>query len=297
MQIRCNNCPRQCNALRSESENIGGICKSALLPKIAKVSLHNWEEPCISGTKGSGTLFFSGCSLKCVFCQNYNISQENFGKRVSTQRLAEIFREIEASGAHNINLVNPTHYFWAIEQALNIYKPKIPLVYNSGGYDLPENIKKGIFDVYLMDLKYINNETAFKYSKCDNYTDFAFNAIKAAYELQNEPIFDENGILQKGLIVRHLILPQHTNDAIKVIDWFKENTPNAILSIMSQYVPMYKAEEYKTINRQITKREYDKVLNYVSDKKLSHVYTQKRTSSDAKYIPDFNLDGIEKASF
>ncbi len=292
MQIRCNSCPRQCNALRSDDENIGGICKSGLLPKIAKVSLHNWEEPCISGTKGSGTIFFSGCSLKCVFCQNYNISQEYFGKIVSVERLAEIFKELEVLGAHNINFVNPTHYLWAIEEALKIYQPKIPLVYNSGGYDLPESIKKDIFDVYLMDLKYINNETAFKYSKCDNYTNFVFDAIKAAYELQKEPVFDENGILQKGLIVRHLILPQHTNDAIKVIDWFKENTPDAILSMMSQYVPMFKAESFKEINRPITKREYDKVIDYALDKNLKHIYIQGRASSKKSYIPEFDLKGV-----
>ncbi len=292
MQIRCNNCPRRCNALRDDTANLGGVCQNGLLPKVAKVSLHAWEEPCISGSKGSGTIFFSGCNLKCVYCQNHQISQENFGAYISVERLAEIFKEIEDAGAHNINFVNPTHYFWAIEKALEIYRPKIPLVYNSSGYDLPENIKKGIFDVYLMDLKYIYNEVASKYSKCDNYTDFAFNAIKATYELQNEPIFDENGILQKGLIVRHLILPQHTNDAIKVIDWFKENTPNAILSIMSQYVPMYNAENFKEINRPITKREYDKVIDYVLDKDLKHIYIQDRSSSSKSYIPEFDLKGV-----
>ncbi len=292
MQIKCNSCPRRCDALRLETENKGGVCQSGLLPRIARVALHNWEEPCISGTKGSGTIFFSGCSLRCVYCQNYNISHENFGKTVSVSRLAEIFKEIEASGAHNINFVNPTHYLWAIEEALKIYRPKIPLVYNSGGYDLAENIKKNIFDVYLMDLKYIDNETALKYSKCPDYTDFAFKAIKTAYELKTEPIFNDEGILQSGLIVRHLILPQHTNDAIKVIDWFKENTPDAILSLMSQYVPLYRAKDFKEINRPITKREHDKVLSYAYDKNLKHIYVQSRTSSSKNFIPDFNLQGV-----
>ncbi len=292
MQIKCNNCPRRCNAIRTDKDNIGGVCQSGLLPKIAKVSLHNWEEPCISGTKGSGTIFFSGCSLKCVYCQNHNISQENFGKVVSIERLAEIFREIEDLGAHNINFVNPTHYLWAIEEALKIYHPKIPLVFNSGGYDLPENIQRDIFDIYLMDLKYIDNETALKYSKCANYTDFAFEAIKTAYNLKSLPIFNDEGILQSGLIVRHLILPQHTNAAMKIIDWFKENTPDAILSIMSQYVPMFKAERFKEINRPITKREYDKVVDYAADKNIKHIYIQSRTSSSVKYIPNFDLDGV-----
>lgn len=292
MQIKCNNCPRQCNALRTDRSNDFGVCKSGLLPKVARAALHFWEEPCISGSNGSGTIFFSGCSLKCVYCQNYNISQDNFGEYVSVKRLAEIFKELENSGAHNINFVNPTHCLFAIEEALKIYRPKIPLVYNSGGYDLCENIEKDIFDVYLMDLKYIDNNTAEKFSKCKNYTDFAFKAIKAAYELHPKPEFDENGILQSGLIVRHLILPQHTGAAIKVIDWFKENTPDAILSLMSQYVPLYKAFDYEIINRPITKREHDKVIEYALSKDIEHVYTQKRASSNTRYIPDFNLEGI-----
>lgn len=292
MQIKCNSCPRQCNALRTDTSNDFGICKSGLLPKIARAVLHFWEEPCISGSKGSGTIFFSGCSLKCVYCQNYNISQENFGQYVSVERLAEIFKELENLGAHNINFVNPTHYLWAIEEALKLYKPKIPLVYNSGGYDLPENIEKDIFDVYLMDLKYVDNKTAATFSKCADYTDFAFNAIKAAYKLHSKPVFDENGILKSGLIVRHLILPQHTGEAMKVVDWFKENVPDAILSLMSQYTPQYKAEDYKIINRPITKREHDKVIDYALSMNVEHIYTQKRTSSNTKYIPDFNLEGI-----
>ncbi len=257
-------------------------------PKIARADLHFWEEPCISGTYGSGTIFFSGCSLSCVYCQNFEISHKNKGRVVTPEQLAEIMRELELKGAHNINFVNPTHFFTCIKRALQIYKPKIPLVYNSGGYDLAENIKEDIFDIYLMDLKYISADRSAKYSSASDYFEYASAAIKAAYDLK-ETIIDKNGIMQSGVIVRHLVLPLATREAMAVIDWFSENTPDAYLSLMSQYVPCGKAHEFKELNRKITKREYEKVLEYLYTKPLQNVFIQDYSSSDKKYIPDFNF--------
>ncbi len=259
-----------------------------IYPKIARADLHFWEEPCISGKNGSGTVFFSGCSLRCVYCQNYEISQGGKGETITPERLAQIFRELENKGAHNINFVNPTHYIWAIEQALKIYKPKIPLVFNSGGYDLEETVKKGIFDIYLFDLKYVSSDKSLKYSAASDYFEVASKAILAAYKLKGEACF-ENGIMQSGVIVRHLVLPMNTNEAIRVIDWVNDNVPSVYFSLMAQYIPSGKAENYKEINRRITQREYDKVVDYICGKNMPNVYIQSRESAKECYVPDFNL--------
>ena len=264
-----------------------------LSPKVARADLHFWEEPCISGKKGSGTVFFSGCTLDCVFCQNYDISHGGFGKVITHQRLADIFKELEEKGAHNINLVTPTHFVPAIIRALDIYKPQIPIVYNSGGYDTVEQIKalKDYVDIFLMDLKYLSNERAQVYSGAPEYPKYAVSAIKEAY--LSQPVCEfKDGIMQKGLIVRHLLLPQGTNEAIKVFDWVRENTPNVYFSIMSQYTPCGKALDMPIINRPVTKREYEKVLSHICDSGFEKVYIQERESSDKKYIPPFNLEGV-----
>lgn len=258
------------------------------LPKIARTDLHFWEEPCISGTQGSGTIFFSGCTLRCVYCQNFKISHKNEGVIVTVEKLADIMRELEQRGAHNINFVNPTHYFHIIKDAISIYKPKIPLVCNSSGYELIDNINQDIFDIYLFDLKYVSSDKALKYSGAADYFSYATNAITAAYKLKGSAVLDKNGIMQSGVIVRHLVLPLSTNEAIAVIDWFCENTPDAYLSIMAQYIPCGNAERYKEINRKITKREYEKVLNYLYTKDVKNIYIQDRLSADPKFIPDFN---------
>ncbi len=260
-------------------------------PKIARVGLHKWEEPFISGTNGSGTVFFSGCSLKCVFCQNSEISAGGKGIVITPESLAEQFKKLEQMGAHNINFVSPSHYITAIKEALKIYKPKIPLVYNSGGYDKEETINEDIFDIYLMDLKYLSNERALKYSGVKNYPEIAANAIIAAYKNHTTPVFNSNGIMQSGLAVRHLVLPQGTREAMSVVDWFMNNTPNAYLSIMGQYVPCNKAEQYKEINRKITKREYNKVLDYALQFNNNNILFQSLTSAKTDFIPDFNFEG------
>ncbi len=259
-----------------------------IYPKIARADLHFWEEPCISGQNGSGTIFFSGCSLSCVYCQNYEISHNGKGQVITPSELAEIFRELEQKGAHNINFVNPTHYVLAIKEALKIYKPKIPLVFNSGGYDLEETINEDIFDIYLFDLKYVSAEKSLKYSAAADYFEFASKAILAAYRLKARPIF-KNGIMQSGLIVRHLVLPMNTNETIGVIDWVSENIPDVHFSLMAQYIPCGKAENYSEINRRITQREYDKVVDYICGNNMPNVYIQSRRSAKEYYIPKFDL--------
>ena len=286
----CNLCPRRCNAIRTDTENINGFCKMPLNPRVARADLHFWEEPCISGNKGSGTVFFSGCSLSCVYCQNFDISHKNSGKTITDRELADIFKELEQKGAHNINLVTPSHYVTSIIKALDIYKPKIPVVYNSSGYDNSETIKmlEGYIDVYLMDLKYISEDRALKYSCAQNYPEIAKNAIIEAYCQQNKCVFKDE-IMQKGVIVRHLLLPQGTREAMAVFDWVRENTPNAYFSIMSQYLPLGKASNFKEINRKVTDREYNKVLDYICSFDFPNVYIQSKSSADKSYIPDFNL--------
>lgn len=288
----CKACPRQCNSERNEKGNTSGFCGMPLFPVVARAELHFGEEPCISGKNGSGTIFFSGCSLKCVYCQNEIISHNGMGKIITPTRLSEIFKELEDKGAHNINFVNPTHFIYAIKEALKIYRPKIPLVYNSSGYDLAKVIEEDIFDIYLMDLKYISEEKSLKYSGAKDYFEYASKSIKEAFRLKGEAVFDSDGIMQKGLIVRHLILPMGTNEAKKIIDWFSDNVKDAYLSLMSQYTPMAKCEDYQEINRKITKREYNKVIDYAISKNLTNVFVQDISSANKTYIPDFDLSGV-----
>ncbi len=287
---RCNVCPRKCNVNRESG--VLGACNAPDSIKLAKACLHFGEEPCISGKRGSGTIFFSGCNLKCVFCQNGIISHESFGKKVSVERLAEIMAELEAKGAHNINFVTPTHYTHKIKDALSIYKPNIPLVYNSSGYEDISLIEEDIFDVYLFDLKFFSREKSLKYAGCTDYFEVASSVIKKACEIKGVPVFDREGMLTNGVIVRHLILPQSTNDAIKIIDWLNDSAPNICFSLMSQYLPMHRAFEYKELGRKISKREYEKVLNALIDTNFYKIYSQDLTSATDEYIPDFNLEGI-----
>lgn len=292
--MKCNLCPRRCNTQRTENENVNGYCKMPLQPVVARAALHFWEEPCISGTNGSGTVFFSGCSLGCIYCQNEEISHLSKGKQITVERLSKIFKEIEALGAHNINLVSPTHYAFSIKQALDIYKPEIPIVWNSSGYENPETLKmlEGYVDIFLMDLKYLTAERAFEYSNAADYPETATKAILECYRQKPNCIFDENGIMQKGVIVRHLILPQGTREALLVFDWVRENVPNAYFSIMSQYTPYGNAKKHKIISRKITSREYDKVLTYIYNSGFENCYIQERTSADESFIPPFDLTGI-----
>lgn len=289
----CNLCPRQCNALRNETQNIGGVCSMPEKPVLARAALHFGEEPSISGKNGSGTVFFSGCSLHCVFCQNSVISENNKGKAVTINKLADIFKSLEAKGAHNINLVTPTQYVDAIIGALDIYKPKIPIVYNSSGFENVETLKRleKYVDIFLMDFKYIDEQKAKLYSFAFDYPEICKNALLECYRQQPKCIF-EDGIMQKGVIVRHLLLPQSTRDAITIFDWVNKNLPNAYFSLMSQYLPLYKAKNMPIINRKITSREYNKVVDYILSSGFENCYIQNISSATKEYIPDFDFTGI-----
>ncbi|MBQ3816933.1 MAG: radical SAM protein [Clostridia bacterium] len=290
--MKCNLCPRQCNAERGLQNN-EGYCRMPLQPVVARADLHFWEEPIISGSRGSGTVFFSGCSLGCVYCQNYEISNCKKGKEITINRLAEIFSQLEEKGAHNINLVNPTHYALAIKQALSLYRPKIPIVYNSSGYESVKTLEmlKEYIDIYLLDFKYMSEDRAALYSKAGDYPEIAKKAIKKCCEAVNEPII-ENGIMKKGVIIRHLLLPRATNEAIKIFDWVRENAPQSYFSLMSQYIPYGKAGEFAEINRRVTNREYEKVTDYICKTSFLNVFIQERDSSDKKYIPEFDFSGV-----
>lgn len=290
----CNLCPRRCGAKRTETENISGHCKAPETVVLSRAALHFWEEPCISGQNGSGTVFFSGCPLSCVFCQNREISQQINGKAVTVERLAEIFRELELAGAENINLVSPTHYVLEIAKAFEIYKPKIPVVYNSGGYESEAtlSVASKFTDIFLIDLKYLDSEKALKYSSAADYPEVATKAILRCAEIVKENIFDEMGMMKKGLIVRHLILPRSTNDAINVIDWVEDNVPFAVLSIMSQYTPCGNLKEFPEIDRKLTLREHKKVLEFAADCKVKKIYTQSLSSVGEQFIPSFDMTGV-----
>ena len=294
MSNYCTICPRNCNAERN-SGNGNGFCKMGSNPVVARISKHMWEEPCISATNGSGTVFFSGCTMKCVFCQNYKISTENFGKVLTPLQLADCYKRLEAMGVHNINLVNPTHFVPSIIESMNIYKPQIPVVYNCSGYEKVETLQllNGYIDIYLPDFKYATNEIAKKYSNAPNYPQTALKAIGEMLIQQPYNIYDDNGIMQKGVIVRHLVLPSNTKNSIAVLDMINENFGNEItLSLMSQYTPCGIADKYPEINRKITKREYQKVLTHLENLSFDG-FAQELSSATINYIPDFNLQGLD----
>lgn len=286
----CNLCPRSCNAERYE-EYGRGYCKMGTLPRIARAAPHMWEEPCISGTKGSGTIFFSGCVLSCVFCQNNEISAGGKGKTVTVGQLTDHIKRLEQMGVHNINLVSPTPYIESVIEAFSIYKPAIPVVYNTGGYEKPETIKRleGIVDIYLPDMKYISSELSSKYSHASDYAEYACASIAEMVRQTGRPVFDDNGIMQRGTIVRHLILPSNTKNSIAVLEYLDKNFGSDILiSLMGQYFPAGKAKDYPEINRTITKREYEKVLSALDDMSLDG-FAQELDSATDKYVPDFDL--------
>ncbi|NLG93490.1 MAG: radical SAM protein [Clostridiales bacterium] len=290
----CTLCPRGCGALRTENEG-AGFCGMGANPVVARAALHFWEEPCISGKRGSGTVFFTGCCLKCVFCQNYQISTEKeVGKIISAQELADIFDRLAEQGAHNINLVNPTHFVPAILKALALRKTKLPVVYNSGGYENPETLKMldGWIDSYLPDFKYADNLLAQKYSGAPNYVKNAKASVLEMARQTGPAAFDAEGMMTRGTIVRHLILPGNTRNSIAVLDWLGENLPAGVLvSLMAQYIPCGKAGDFPEINRRITAREYQKVQEHLFRLNLDG-FVQERKSASRDFIPPFNLEGV-----
>ena len=287
----CNQCPRKCNVDR---ENALGYCRAPNAYKLARASLHFWEEPCISGKNGSGTVFFSGRNLGCVFCQNYEISHNCKGVEVSEERLIRIFEHLVDEGANNINLVNPTHYAVQLAHTLKKYKPPVPVVYNTSGYDSVDTLRllDGLVDIYLPDFKYIRNDKALRYSRAEDYPQFAMPALREMKRQVGDDVFDENGIMKKGMIIRHLVLPSNTNSSIQALDYLAENFGDTYVSVMAQYVPCTDLSEYKEINRKITEREYDKVVNHILDLGLEKVFLQTLESATEDYIPDFDLSGV-----
>lgn len=293
---QCHMCPRACNVNRNKTSS--GVCNAGNEIMIARVSLHHWEEPPVSGTNGSGTVFFSNCNLKCVFCQNHEISQNGTGKEVSIKRLSEIFLEQQERGAHNINLVTPTHYALQIIEALKLAKEKglhIPILYNSNGYESLSTLKalNGYIDVYLPDFKYYNDKYAIKYSSAPNYFKIASEAIKYMYSQVGPAQFDENGIIRKGMIIRHLMLPNLLFDSKKIIDFiFKNFHHNVYISIMNQYTPMYKACEFKELNKSLNPKLYDSLIDYCSYLGIKNAFIQDCGTNTEDFVPEFDLRGV-----
>ena len=258
--------------------------------KLARASLHFWEEPCISGKNGSGTVFFSGCNLGCVFCQNYEISQRKIGRDVSADELIKIFESLIEKGANNINLVNPTHYALQLADVLSKWKSPVPIVYNSSGYESVETLKEldGLVDIYLPDFKYISSEKARKYSFAEDYPEVAMLALKEMKRQVGADVFDESGLMKKGMIIRHLVLPSNTNESIRVLDYLAENYGDTYISVMAQYTPCGNLTGYDEINRRLTKREYNKIVDYILSLGLDKIFIQDLSSSGDRFIPEFS---------
>lgn len=281
----CRLCPNGCAVNRKTT---AGVCGVEQL-KIAKYYLHKFEEPEISGTNGSGTIFFCGCSLRCAFCQNYELSRNLRGKAISVKELAEIFLELETAGAHNVNLVNPTHFSDKIAEALALYKPKIPVVYNTHGYENVEILKEmdGLIDIYLPDLKFFSPTVSKRYTGKENYFEVAIKAIE--FMVQKPFVKGEDGLLKSGTIVRHLVLPQNTADSKKILDRWSEYKDMAYINIMSQYTPFGKIENFPELKRKLTKREYDSVIDYALSLNVEKMYYQDMKSSNSDYIPEWDF--------
>jgi len=296
MVKNCTLCPRNCGVDRTRSI---GFCGATEHVKTARVALHFWEEPCISGTKGSGTVFFSGCNLACRYCQNYKISIGGFGEEITVERLGDIFLKLQNEGAHNINLVTPTPYFPMIMSAIDIVRDKmnIPFIANVGGYEKPETVRmlKRYIDIFITDVKYQSSEISNKYSLAPDYFEFAMNSLAEMISICGKPKFDEAGIMQSGVIVRHLVLPGFRKDSIKVIESLVERfgVEDFILSLMSQYTPNGHLEDYPEINRGITSLEYDSVVNTALELNLNNAYVQEKTSAKSEYTPPFDLTGVK----
>ena len=289
---KCTICPHNCGINRLNNQI--GRCKSKNIVKIALYSTHNFEEPCISGKKGSGTVFFSNCNMNCVFCQNYEISQQGKGKEISIEELAEIFIKQQEKNVENINLVTPTSYVPQIIEAIKIARNdglKLPIVYNTNGYEKVETLKmmEGYIDIYLPDFKYSDNELAKRLSKVDNYFEIVTEALKEMYRQTGKSIFNDDGIMQKGMIIRHLVLPNHILNSRRVLKWINENMHDVYVSVMAQYFPTYKAKDIDDINRKLTKEEYEQIENYLYRLDLENGYIQELGEHEEEYVPKWEI--------
>lgn len=292
----CRLCPRNCSIDRTGGKI--GFCGESSTIKAALASVHNWEEPPISGTKGSGTIFFTGCNLKCVFCQNYSISSEHSGKEISVERLSEIMLEQQARDVHNINLVTAVHFVPSVIKAVEKARQNgltIPIVYNSSGYEKADTIKmlEGTVNIYLPDIKYFSSKLSAKYSSAPDYFEYASATVKEMHRQCGNVIFDENGIMQKGIIIRHLILPSCKTDSFKILDWIRDNLGNeTYVSLLNQYTPVYNAAKYKEINRRLMSIEYTRVIEHFFEIGLKNGYMQERSSANSSYTPIFDFSGL-----
>ena len=293
--LNCTLCPRACGADRTVSH---GFCKESSVLRAARASLHMWEEPPLSGKTGSGTVFFSGCNLGCVFCQNHEIAHENKGKAISPERLAEIFLELQKKGAANINLVTAVHFVPHVIRALDIAKTNglhIPVVYNSSGYEAVDTVKRlnGYIDVYLPDYKYRDSDLARRFSGAYDYPIVAEKAIEEMVSQIGDCVFDENGMMQRGVIVRHLVLPKHTDDSMAVLEYLHNTYGDRIyISIMSQYTPVRKYEKYPELSRKLTTYEYEKVVKFAQKIGIKNGFLQSGEAAKESFIPSFDGIGI-----
>ena len=284
----CQDCPRHC---RINNPQFVGFCgKDSSHVRIAKVMRHMWEEPVIVGETGSGAIFFSHCSLKCKFCQNYEISHLGRGKDFDVMGLAKLIKKVDESGAENINFVTPTHYTSKIVEALKIYKPKVPIVWNTSGYECNLQRIEGIVDIFLFDFKYFDSNLSAKFSSARDYFDVCMRALKTAREIVKEDII-ENGVMKKGIIIRHLVLPNCAEDSTRIFEEIKKELgTNVIISLMSQFVPCYKAKDDPSLNRQVTPLEYKKVLMAIKKLGFERGYVQESSSAKCDYTPDFSKE-------
>lgn len=285
---KCAICPHNCGINRLNNQI--GRCKSRDTVKVALYSTHNFEEPCISGKKGSGTVFFSNCNMNCVFCQNYEISQQGKGKEISIEELADIFIKQQEKDVENINLVTPTSYVPQIIEAIKIARGnglKLPIVYNTNGYEKVETLKllEGYVDIYLPDFKYSDDDLAKRLSKVDNYFEIVTEALKEMYRQTGKAVFNEEGIMQRGMIIRHLVLPNHVLNSRRVLKWINENMHDVYVSVMAQYFPTYKAKDIDDINRKLTKEEFEQIENYLYRLDLENGYIQELGEHEEEYVP------------
>lgn len=290
----CTDCPRRCRAFRGEHAG-KGFCRAGALPKVSRIAPHFWEEPCISGKNGSGAIFFSGCTLRCVYCQNYEISAEGKGREITPQELAQSYKRLEEQGVHNINLVSASHYTAAVLESFSFYKPHVPVVYNCSGYESLSSLKRleGYIDIYLPDFKYADDQLSVRYSSAPGYRETALAAVKEMVRQTGTPRFSSGGMLQGGVIVRHLVLPMHTKNSIAVLELLKKEFGDTVLvSLMAQYIPCGLAEKFPEINRKVTAREFQKVSDKLFELGLDG-FVQERKAADKKFIPAFDLTGVE----
>ena len=294
----CNQCPRKCNKEREEGTSSSyGYCQVSVLPKVARAALHFWEEPCISGEEGSGTVFFSGCNLRCVYCQNREIAAGVRGKTISVERLSELFLELQEQGANNINLVTPSHYYAQIKEALLLVKQKlhIPVIANTSSYDTVEALQQmeGLIDIYLADYKYRSKELAERYSHAADYPKVAELALQEMFRQVGTPVFDERGMMKKGMVIRHLVLPGCLEDSKDVLEFlYKTFGDTVFISILNQYTPLSHVEAYPELNRGITEEEYEKIVDYAIELGIENGFVQEGETAKESFIPKFDGEGV-----